>query len=51
MTPTEQELMTLLCKRIQQEDDPKKFGGLVSQLDELLSTKEERLAGKQQKSV
>jgi hypothetical protein len=51
MTTTERELMTLLCQRIQQEDDPKKFGGLVNQLDELLSTKEERLAGKQQESV
>ena len=40
--------MTLLCERIQQEDDPKKFGGLVKQLDDLLSAKEERLSGTRQ---
>jgi hypothetical protein len=51
MTPTERELMTLLCQRIQHEEDPKKFGGLLNQLDELLSTKEERLAGQKQKPV
>jgi len=51
MTPTERELMTLLCQRIQHEEDPKKFGGLLNQLDELLSTKEERLAGQKQDAV
>ena len=43
--------MTVLCQRIQHEEDPKKFGGLVNQLDELLSTKEERLTGQKQESV
>ena len=51
MTPTERELMTVLCQRIQDEDDPKKFGGLVNQLDELLSTKEERLAAQKQEPL
>jgi hypothetical protein len=43
--------MTMLCQRIQLEDDPKKFGGLLNQLDELLSTKEERLGGQKQEPV
>jgi hypothetical protein len=43
VTPEDREQMNLLCKRIQDEGDPKKFGGLVNELDELLSTQEERL--------
>ena len=40
--------LNLLCRRIQEENDPKTFGGLVRQLDELLSTQEERLTGRKQ---
>ena len=47
MTPEEHERMNSLCKRIQEENDPKKFGGLVVELDKLLSTKEERVADMQ----
>lgn len=43
MTPEEREQMDELCKRIQEERDPQKFSELVAELDELLSTKEERL--------
>ncbi|MBZ5688876.1 MAG: hypothetical protein LAP86_28030 [Acidobacteriia bacterium] len=48
VTPEEREQMNLLCRRIQEENDPKTFGGLVRQLDELLSTQEERLTGRKQ---
>jgi hypothetical protein len=43
VTPEDREQMNLLCQRIQNEMDPKKFGGLVNELDQLLSTQEERL--------
>jgi hypothetical protein len=43
VTPEDREQMNLLCKRLQDENDPQKFGGLVNELDELLSTQEERL--------
>jgi hypothetical protein len=43
VTPEDRERMNLLCKRIQDENDPQKFSGLVNELDELLSTQEERL--------
>jgi hypothetical protein len=43
VTPEDREQMNLLCQRIQDEIDPAKFGGLVNQLDQLLSTQEERL--------
>jgi hypothetical protein len=46
--PEEREQMNLLCRRIQEENDPKTFGGLVRELDELLSTQEERLTGRVQ---
>jgi hypothetical protein len=48
VTPEEREQMNLLCRRIQEENDPKTFGGLVRELDELLSTQEERLTGRRQ---
>lgn len=43
VTPEDREQMNSLCQRIQDEIDPTKFGGLVSELDRLLSTQEERL--------
>jgi len=43
VTPEDREQMNLLCQRIQDEIDPAKFGGLVNELDRLLSTQEERL--------
>lgn len=45
VTPEDREQMNSLCQRIQDEIDPKKFGGLVNELDELLSMQEERLNG------
>lgn len=47
VTPEERERMNLLCRLIQEERDPKVFGALVAELDELLATKEERLTGTQ----
>lgn len=44
MTPEDQERMQLLCEQIQEERDPKKFSGLVTELDELLATKENQSA-------
>ena len=44
MTPEERERMNLLCQLIQDERDPVAFGALVAELQELLATKEERLA-------
>ena len=36
MTPEERERMNLLCRLIQEEKDPKQFGGLVNELEDLL---------------
>ena len=43
MTPEERDRMAWLCTRIQEEKDPKVFGELVVELDELLTIKEQRL--------
>jgi hypothetical protein len=37
MTPEDRELTNWLCKEIQEEQDPKRFGELVWQLDALLA--------------
>jgi hypothetical protein len=42
MTPEDQERMQVLCGQIQQERDPKRFSWLVTELDELLATKEDQ---------
>ena len=42
MTPEDQERMQVLCGQIQQERDPEKFGRLVTELDQLLATKEDQ---------
>jgi hypothetical protein len=47
VTPEERERMNLLCQLSQDERDPVAFGALVEELQELLATKEERLAGLQ----
>jgi hypothetical protein len=41
MTAEERDRMNLLCRLIQEERDPKMFGTLVAELDDLLATKEE----------
>lgn len=43
MTAEERERMMWLCKRIQEEKDPRKFSELLLQLDELLAAKKERI--------
>ena len=43
MTPEEWQLMRELCKCIAIEQDPKVFGELVHELNELLQKKEQRL--------
>jgi hypothetical protein len=47
MTAEEKERMNFLCKQIQVEQDETKFTELVSELNELLETKEHRLTEKQ----
>jgi len=37
MTPEDRELTNWLCRQIQKEHDPKRFGELVWQLDALLA--------------
>jgi hypothetical protein len=37
MTPEDRELTNWLCRQIQEEQDPKKFGELVWQLNALLA--------------
>ena len=51
MTPEERERINLLCQLIQDEDDPVAFAALVAELEELLATKEERLAGLQKQKA
>jgi hypothetical protein len=43
MTPEEREKMNALCKRIQDEKDPKKFTELLQELDRLTESKRERI--------
>lgn len=43
MTPEEREKMNDLCRRIQDEKDPKTFDRLVSELNDLLEVKHERI--------
>jgi len=43
MTPEEAERMNWLCKRIQEEQDQRKFNELVNELNTLLEGKERRL--------
>jgi hypothetical protein len=43
MTPEEGEKMNALCKRIQEEKDPKTFSELLEELDRLLNAKRERI--------
>lgn len=44
MAPEEKQQMESLCKQIQVEKDPKKFGELIQQLNELLERKEYSLS-------
>lgn len=39
MRPEERDRMNVLCKLIQEEHDPKMFGELVTELDELLAVR------------
>jgi hypothetical protein len=43
MTPEEREKMNELCRRIQDEKDPKLFDELVQQLLQILEAKHERI--------
>jgi hypothetical protein len=43
MTPEERTRMNYLCKRIQDERDPKVFDELVMELNDLLETKHDRI--------
>jgi hypothetical protein len=43
VTPDERERMHILCERIAKEQDQKKFSELVSQLNDLLDNKGQRL--------
>ena len=43
MTPEEIERIKYFCKRIQEEQDQKKFNELVTELNSLLEAKERRL--------
>jgi hypothetical protein len=43
VTPDERERMHTLCERIAKEQDQKKFSELVSQLNDLLDDKGQRL--------
>jgi hypothetical protein len=43
MTPEERERMNWLCKQIQDETDPKRFGQLIAELNEVLAAKEDRI--------
>jgi len=48
MTSNERERMNWLCRRIQEEKDPKQFNALVSELNHLLDEKDYRLGSEQQ---
>ena len=43
MKPEERERMNWLCKQIQDERDPNRFGQLITELNELLAAKEGRI--------
>ena len=43
MKPEERERMNWLCKQIQDERDPNRFGQVIAELNELLAAKEEAL--------
>lgn len=43
MTPGERERMNELCRRVQQEKDPKKFDQAVRELNDMLEQKHERI--------
>ena len=43
MTPDERERLQYLCSRLQEEDEPITFDGLVRELNDLLEVKHERL--------
>jgi hypothetical protein len=43
MTPEERRRMNWLCKQIQEERDPKRFGQLITELNELIAEKESRI--------
>ena len=43
MTPEEREQLNALCKRVQEEKDPVKFGVCVHELNALLEAKERRI--------
>jgi hypothetical protein len=49
MTPEEREQMASLCQRIATEQDRDIFSHLVTQLNELLSRKDQRLEDKEKK--
>jgi len=42
MKPEECERMNWLCKQIQDERDPNRFGQVIAELNELLAAKESR---------
>ena len=48
MTPDERERMAILCERIAKEQDRMKFAEFVQQLNDLLDTKDRRLASQEQ---
>jgi hypothetical protein len=48
VTPDERERMAILCERIAKEQDRKKFAEFVQQLNDLLDTKDRRLASQEQ---
>ena len=43
MTPEERERLLYLCSRLQEEEDPITFDGLVRELNDLLEIKHKRL--------
>ena len=47
MTREERERMNWLCKQIQEERDPNRFGQLIIELNELLAEKESRITSPQ----
>ena len=49
MTPEKRERMNWLCKRIQEEQDTATFNKFVTELNELLDEKGERLTSSQKK--
>jgi len=43
MTPYERDRMTVLCRRLAEEQDHQKFAELLKALNDLLDSKEQRL--------